>query len=196
MGNPFDPGFYNSEELRSFGFAMVGDNVLIAKNCVIIGPENIEIGDNSRIDGFCTIIASGPLVIGNHVHIHPYCQIGARGGVTFDDFSALASGCLVYSASDDPTGRHMVGSVVPAHCTKPKIAPVKFGKHSGVFARSTILPGVTLGDGAFVCAHSLVSRNVPEWTIVAGSPAVHRLSRPRNVLALEAGLSPVDAQAA
>ena len=196
MQNPFDPGYYDTDELRVFGFKSVGENVAIAKTCKIIGLANIEIGDNSRIDDFSTLIATGPLVIGAHVHIHSYCQIGARGGVTLDDFSALASGCLIYSASDDMSGRHMVGGVVPAHCTKPKVAPVLFRKHAVAFARCTILPGVTLEEGAVACAHSLVSRNVPEWTVVAGSPAEHRITRSRRLLGLEATLAEAEAIAA
>lgn len=186
MHNPFDLGYYNSEELRSFGFARIGECVQIAKTCKIFGLENITVGDNSRIDDFCTIIGTGPLVIGNRVHIHSYCQIGARGGVTFEDFSALASGCFIYSASDDPLGRYMVGGVAPAHCTRPKIAPVVFSRHSAVFAQSTVLPGVTLNEGAVACAHSLVSHDVPEWTIVSGAPARHRLNRSRRLLSLDA----------
>ena len=196
MGNPFDPGYYCSEELRGFGFAHVGENVRIAKNCVIIGPENIEIGDNSRVDAFTILIATGPLVIGAHVHIHSYCQIGARGGVTFEDFSALASGCLVYSASDDISGRSMVGGCVPAHCVKPKIAPVRFGRHTAAFAKCTVLPGVTLHEGAVACAHSLVSQDVPQWTIVAGTPAQHRLNRSRRLLSLEVAMVQVEGIAA
>jgi acetyltransferase-like isoleucine patch superfamily enzyme len=184
MHNPFDTGYYATEELLSFGFASVGENVRIAKNCTIVQPQNISIGDHSRIDGFCSIIATGPLAIGNRVHIHSYCQIGARGGVTLEDYSALASGCLVYSASDDPLGRYMIGGTLPDHCTNPKVAPVRFMRHSGAFSRSTILPGVTFEEGAMACAHSLVSRTVPEWTIVSGSPAVHRLNRSRRLLAL------------
>lgn len=196
MSNPFDPGYFCSDELRSFGFAHVGDNVLIAKNCVIIGPQNIEIGDNSRIDAFTTIIATGPLTIGNSVHIHSYCQIGARGGVTFEDYSAIASGCLIYTASDDISGRYMFGGAVPAHCVRPKVAPVLFRRHSGAFARCTVLPGVTFEEGAVACAHSLVSQDVTAWTIIAGSPAHHRMNRSRRLLTLEATLDAIEAVAA
>lgn len=187
MQNPFDPGYYCSEELRGFGFAHVGENAQIAKNCTIIGLEHISIGDHVRIDGFTALIAAnGWIELGNRVHIHSYCQIGARGGVTFDDFSNLASGCLVYTASDDISGRHMVGGVVPSSCTKPKVAPVHFKRHATAFARCTILPGVCMEEGAVACAHSLVSQTVPEWTIVAGAPAEHRIARSRRLLSLEA----------
>jgi acetyltransferase-like isoleucine patch superfamily enzyme len=185
MQNPFDAGYYCSEELRGFGFKSVGDNVSIAKTCKIVGLHNIEIGDNSRIDDFCTLIATGPLVLRDEVHIHGYCQIGARGGVTFDERTALAAGCLVYSASDSPLGRYMVGGAVPAEFTKPVIAPVHFQRHSGAFAQCTILPGVTMHEGAMACAHSLVARSVPEWTIASGTPADRHITRSRRLLTLE-----------
>lgn len=183
---------YSSDELRGLGFKSVGENVQIAKQtCRFVNPHNISIGDHSRIDDHCTIIALGPLIIGRRVHIHSYCQIGSRGGVTFDDYSSIASACLVYSASDDPLGHFMVGGAVPERCTRPKIAPVHFRRHSGAFARCTILPGVTFEEGSIACAHSLVSRSVPEWTIVAGTPAVHRINRSRRLLSLERLVDPL-----
>lgn len=186
MTSSLDPGYWQADELRSFGLAYVGEGVQIARTCKIVGAENVRIGEHSRIDDFCAIIATGPLTIGTRVHIHSYCQIGARGGVTLGDFSALASACLIYSASDDLSGRHMVGGAVPSGCTRPKIAPVHLGRHAVAFARTTILPGVTFEDGAVACAHSLVSGDVAAWTIVSGAPAEHRIARSRRLLALEA----------
>ncbi len=57
MQNPFDPGYYCSEELRTFGFGSVGKNVQIARNCTIIGLPNISIGNHVRIDAYTAIIA-------------------------------------------------------------------------------------------------------------------------------------------
>jgi galactoside O-acetyltransferase len=192
MQDSLNPGYFTPEELADFGFKYLGKNVAISRAYTsIVGSENIEIDDNSRIDGYCNIIASGPLVIGERVHIHSYCQIGSRGGVMFEGGSALASGCLVYSASDDLSGRHMVGGCVPAAYTSPKVAPVTLRRNAVAFARCTILPGVTFEQGAAACAHSLVSRDVPAWTIVAGAPAEHRINRSRRLLAFDALLREV-----
>ena len=38
--------------------------------------------------------------------------------------------------------------------------------------RSIIMPGVTIGEGAIVGAGSVVTRDVPPYTIVTGNPAV------------------------
>ncbi len=80
--NPFLTGYYNQNELRSFGFKAVGNNVKIAKNCTILGLHNITIGDNVIIDAFCSIIAtgSGELKLGSFIHIGAYCHLLANDG--------------------------------------------------------------------------------------------------------------------
>lgn len=48
-----------------------------------------------------------------------------------------------------------------------------------VGANATILPGVTVGEGAFVAAGSVVTEDVPPWTLAAGVPATHRELPPK-----------------
>ena len=192
MHNPFDPGYYDSEELRGFGFKSVGENVLIAKTCTIIGPENIEIGDNCRIDGFCTIVAgAGWLRLGNYVHIHTSCVLGCRGGIEMGDFSALSHRVCLISASDDFSGQWMFAGVVPDAFTRPKIAPISIGRHAGVAIGCTVLPGVQIGEGAVALLHSTVRKNLEPWTSYHGNPARRVCSRSRRVLEFE---DAIDAQ--
>jgi UDP-3-O-[3-hydroxymyristoyl] glucosamine N-acyltransferase len=49
--------------------------------------------------------------------------------------------------------------------------PVKICKGAAIGMASIIMPGVTIGEGAIVAAGSLVSKDVPAWSIVAGRPA-------------------------
>lgn len=58
-----------------------------------------------------------------------------------------------------------------------KRAPVIIGNDVWIGAGSIIMPGVSIGDGSVVGAHSVVTRDVPPYTIVAGAPA--RVIRPR-----------------
>ena len=48
---------------------------------------------------------------------------------------------------------------------------VKIGNDVWICASVNILPGLVIGDGAIVAAHSVVTRNVPPYAIVAGNPA-------------------------
>lgn len=61
-----------------------------------------------------------------------------------------------------------------------RTAPIVIGDRSWIGARSIILKGVTIGEGAVVAAGSIVTRDVPVYTLVAGSPAkpIRDLPRP------------------
>ncbi|MGU5075194.1 type B chloramphenicol O-acetyltransferase, partial [Escherichia coli] len=52
-----------------------------------------------------------------------------------------------------------------------RLGDVVIGSNVMIGANSTILPGVTIGDGAVVCAASLVHRDVPPGAFVGGNPA-------------------------
>lgn len=52
-----------------------------------------------------------------------------------------------------------------------KIAPVRICNHVWIGARVTILPGVTIGNGAIVAAGAVVTKNVPPHCLVGGIPA-------------------------
>ena len=47
--------FYTKQEIASFKFKSVGNNVLISRKASIFSPENISIGNNVRIDDFCLL---------------------------------------------------------------------------------------------------------------------------------------------
>lgn len=49
--------------------------------------------------------------------------------------------------------------------------PITIKKGACVSMGSMIMPGVTIGEGAVVGAYSLVTKDVPAWTVVAGNPA-------------------------
>ena len=52
-------------------------------------------------------------------------------------------------------------------------APIVLGRNVWVGSNSTILQGVTIGDGAIIAAGAVVTKDVPANTVVGGVPARH-----------------------
>ena len=183
----FNPGYYDSSELRMLNFKFVGDNVKIAKNCTIIGLNNITIGNNIRIDGNTVIAAdTGILSLGDNIHIGGGCFLGCAGGIYFSDFSAVSQGVRIYSASDDYSGNSLTNPTIPKKYLRVTVAPVKLGRHVVIGSGSVILPGVSIGDGSSVGALSLVNYSLSSWGVYFGAPVKRLMSRSQRLLKLEA----------
>ncbi len=184
MQNPFDPGYYCSEELRTFGFGGVGENVRIARNCTIIGLPNIFIGDEVRIDSFTAIIATtGRLTLGNRVHIAGHCHLLAADDLSFGDLSGISQGGRIYTANDDYTGKSLMGPMVPTECRKLAKAPVSIGRYCAIGSGTVVLPGGSVGEGSVVGALSLVTRPLGPWGVYFGVPVRRLKDRSRALLA-------------
>ncbi|MDQ4629260.1 acyltransferase [Janthinobacterium lividum] len=187
MSELFNPGYYTQDDLQHAGFRHVGNNVRVAKNCVIVGMENISLGNNVRIDGYSTLVAAGGghIRIGNHVHIGGYCFLSGAAGITLDDFSGLSQGVRLYSKTDDYSGASLTNPTVPEEFTNCKSGPVHLGRHVIVGSGSVLLPDITVGEGVAVGALSLVTKSLESWGIYAGTPAKRLKNRARDLLAAE-----------
>jgi galactoside O-acetyltransferase len=178
--------FLSKEELHKIGFKSLGDNVLISDKCSIYNAKNIEIGSNVRIDDFCILSAGeGGIKIGNHIHIACYASMIGAGEIILESFSQVSSRVVILSSSDDFSGNYLVGPTISSEFINVKSSPVRLLKHSVIGTGSTILPGVTIGEGAAVGAMSLVKDNVGEFEIVVGVPAKKVKDRSKKILEVE-----------
>jgi acetyltransferase-like isoleucine patch superfamily enzyme len=74
----------------------------------------------------------------------------------------------------DPERRHLYREEVSAGrppSTRGPAAPISIGANVWIGFGSCVLPGVTIGEGSIVGARSVVTADVPPYTIVAGNPA-------------------------
>lgn len=100
--------------------------------------------------------------IGRDVFINMGCKFQDQGGLTIED-GALIGHNVVIATLNHPLD--------PAHRADVVPAPVVIGRGAWIGSNATILPGVTIGDGAVVAAASVVTKDVPPDTVVVGSPA-------------------------
>lgn len=116
---------------------------VIEPYCRLSGDPLIVCGDDFYLNAGCHLL--GDIVFGNHVMIGPKTVIWGR-----DHGMEL--------------GRPM------KHQPHTK-APIRIGDDVWIGANATILKGVTIGSGTVVGAGAVVTRDVPDYAIVAGNPA-------------------------
>ncbi len=177
--------FLSEAELGQIPFARRGKNVLIDASARIIGVERVSIGDNVRIDAGVIIVASGPVVIGKFVHVGANSYLEGRGGLEIEDFANLSSYVSLHSVSDDFSGASLTNPTTPEDCKTLVMGPIRIARHAALGVKATVLPNVTLYEGAVLGAHSLASRDCEAWTINAGTPARRIKERSRALLAFE-----------
>jgi acetyltransferase-like isoleucine patch superfamily enzyme len=132
-----------------------------------IWPEgSVSIGERCVIDRHASIECRGRLMIGARVIIGHHVTIGVDGTVTIGDDCLIAE--LVSIRDHD----HAFGRTdVPIREQGPAVADVTVGRDVWIGAKATLTSGVTIGDHAVVAAGAVVTRDVPEWSIVGGVPA-------------------------
>lgn len=105
---------------------------------------NVFIGDNVYINYELVILDEAKVTIGNNVFIGPQC--GIYTAVHPLDFATRNTGL-------------------------EKALPVAIHDNVWLGGKVCVLPGVTIGEGAVVGAGSVVTKDVPPHTLVAGNPA-------------------------
>ena len=98
---------------------------------------------------------------GDHVCIAPGVEIYCKDKVVVGRQVTISQGAYLCTASHDISSPYF--DLVTA--------PITVGDNVWIAAKATILPGVTIGEGAVVGCGAVVAKDVPPWTIVVGNPA-------------------------
>lgn len=153
-------------------FKSLGENVAVYSLAKILHPENISIGAESVIDDFVFMYGAGKgIQIGKFCHITVRCVLESGGLLQIGDFSTIAYGGIVLASTDDYKGNGLTGlGKFGEKYRKLYNLDTRIGRHVLIGAGSIVLPGVTIGDGCSVGAGSLVTKNLPEWSLCYGSP--------------------------
>ena len=162
--NSVGPGFH----LQHRGFRHLNANTQIGKNCemlpmVLIGNKKpdvqgspIVIGDNCYISTGATIL--GPVTIGNNVTIK--CGVQVWDGITLED-DVMIGANVTFTNDMYPRSKNKEWTLL-----KTRVC-----QGATIGAGSTILPGITIGERAFVAAGSVVTKDVPAGELWIGNPA-------------------------
>lgn len=125
----------------------LGEHCRLGRGVFFETPRDgvIEIGGHVRINAGTYLVASTRLSIGRDTLIGEYVSIR--------------------------DGNHGIEAGAPIRLQPEQAAPISIGCDVWIGRGAVILKGVTIGDGAVVAANSVVTKDVPAHTIVAGVPA-------------------------
>lgn len=118
--------------------------------------------------------------IGKGVHIYPKVIIWAPWNLEAKDEAGVANGTDLYTQGKITLGYRSIVSQRSFVCSgthdytkkgHPLItAPIVIGDYAWVAAEAFIHPGVTIGEGAVIGARSVVTKDMPAWTVCGGFP--------------------------
>ena len=148
--------------------APVPDDVGGRLRARVLRLGGLDIGAHTVLAGTPKISGGGELYrqlhIGRDCWFNIQCVLEVHADLTIGDRVQLGQQVMVLTNTHElgPAGRRS-GSL--------QSLPVKIGDGAWLGARCTILPGVSIGEGAAVAAGAVVTKDVPPNTLVAGVPA-------------------------
>lgn len=167
IGEP-TASYYKDPNNHEFKKTEIGANSILRSNTIIY--EGNRIGENFQCGHHVTIREDtiigkncsvgtlsdiqGKAKIGNYVRLHSNVHIGQLTEI--DDYAWLFPYALTTNDMYPPMD---------------KLEGCKIGKYALVTARTTLLPGVSVGENTLVAAGALVSKDVMSGKVVRGFPA-------------------------
>lgn len=109
---------------------------------------------------------------GDDVQINDYVHVVGMESITIGDNVLMASHVFI---SDNSHGSYKGDE----YDSEPNVAPIKreyrtapisIGKNTWIGEGVIIMPGVAIGEGCVIGAHSIVNKDIPDFSVVVGSP--------------------------
>lgn len=138
-------GYIPSHTIRNLKYRFFG--IKIGKGSTFhmwanfFNPKNIEIGEDT--------------IIGDHAFLD------GRDKLTIGSHTDIASSVMIYNSEHNLESEEF----------EAILAPVEIGDYVFIGPRVIIMPNVKIGKGAVVAGGAVVTKDVPEFTIVGGVPA-------------------------
>lgn len=163
--------FYGNElnaDIKSNNCMKIGNNNTFNVNAIVVSNGGkIDIGDNNIFSSNVILNGQyGSLKLHNNIFIGPNVIIQGLGGVEICDGALIAANSFISSSDhgyDNPLSDdyllHEVGQ------------PVVIGRKVWVGAGVIVTAGVRIGDFSIIGAGSVVTKNIPPYSIAVGSPA-------------------------
>lgn len=155
-----------------------GNNVVLGAHIEHRGNGRVVIGDDSIVYGFLSIQRDGAeIVIGRNSLVNKATIVSAVQSVVVEDDVLISFNCTLMDCdghslrlSERKNDSRLYHDNRLSY-DKAAVAPIRICSGAWIGAHAIVLKGVRIGVGAIVAAGSVVTRDVPDWSIVGGNPA-------------------------
>ncbi len=139
-----------------------GKKTIVGEGTKIINFANVRIGNHCLIQDNVYIRAGleGNVTIGDYCAINSFAKLFGHGGIEIGDYTQIGPDCLITTTGHDYQKD-----------LKASFEKIQIGQWAWVGAKCVILPGTNIGDHSIIGAGSIVTRDIPQWSIAVGSPA-------------------------
>ena len=155
-----------------------GLEITAESSCIADKPGMIRLGKHCRVYGTLQSVGDGKLEIGNNTCIYRRTKIGSVNNVRIGSCVIISNHVHIYDNNNHPVSSRVRREMCMGdfdgdawRWTHSLSKPIVIGDDVWIGEYSAILKGVTIGKGAVVGCRSVVTKDVPPFTIVAGNPA-------------------------
>lgn len=141
------------------------------------GKKYIDFGSNLTTGRYCRIEVNGihsekKLIFGKHVNIGDFVSIRCANHISIGNNVLMGSRVLIIDNSHGTySGDEQDNPKTPPNERKLSTAPIIIEDNVWIGEGVVIQQGVTIGNGSIIAANSVVTKNVPQNSIVGGIPA-------------------------
>ncbi|BAO74411.1 acyltransferase [Winogradskyella sp. PG-2] len=143
--------------------------------------EKILIGENTHVRGELLLFKYGKqLTIGSNCFIGSGTKVWCGEEIRIGNSVLISHGCNIIDSNSheidhmerDVGYRHIIKNGHSKEKGSIKTAPIVIKDNVWISFNVIVLKGVTIGKGAIVASGSVVTKDVDDWTMVAGNPAI------------------------
>lgn len=138
-----------------------------------VDPATRKFRKYTRMSSTVLIMNKKRLAVGDHVWVWHYSILDATEGLTLEEGCQIGAWVGIFTHGSERAIRLLGKQFVHIPNTERKgytRGSVRIGAYTFVGAGSVILPGVTIGKGCLIGTGTLVTKSVPDYSIVVGSP--------------------------
>lgn len=158
-------------------FAAFGNSLLKYKALNLKGLEYVTVGDDTVLGSDLQLTAwkvhgheKPRIVIGNHCTVRDNAHITAIESITIGDHLLTGTNIIITDNSHGLSSREQL-ELPPMERPFVSKGPVVIGNNVWLGNNVCVMSGVTIGDGAVIGANSVVTHDIPAYTVAAGIPA-------------------------